>query len=145
MVRDVDRRRPSTKVRAAEDLPNIAATRDVEQAQLKRARRGDLDWISDEGTARRTDPSVTRLRTGSRRRLRHLRTSRWWLPVQRDLPAAKVVRKHCGAVIAASLVVVSRPGSGFQRRRCKPGQHEAGGVAAEGDRRQERNRRPRTI
>ena len=45
MVREVDPPKPSTRVGTAEDLPNIAATRDVEPANLKRALRGDLDWI----------------------------------------------------------------------------------------------------
>ena len=45
MVREVDPPRPSTKVSTADALPSIAASRDVEPAHLKRALRGDLDWI----------------------------------------------------------------------------------------------------
>ena len=40
MVREVDPPRPSTKVSTAEALPTIAASRDVEPAQLKRALHG---------------------------------------------------------------------------------------------------------
>ena len=39
MVREVDPPRPSTKVSTAEALPNIAANRDIEPAQLKRVLR----------------------------------------------------------------------------------------------------------
>ena len=45
MVREVDPPKPSTKVSTAEALPNIAASRGIEPAQLKRALSGDLDWI----------------------------------------------------------------------------------------------------
>ena len=40
MVREVDPPRPSTKASTAEALPSIAACRDIEPAQLKRARAG---------------------------------------------------------------------------------------------------------
>jgi serine/threonine protein kinase len=43
MVREVDPPRPSTKVSAAEALPNIAASRDIEPEHLKEALRGGLD------------------------------------------------------------------------------------------------------
>jgi WD40 repeat protein len=45
MVREVDPPRPSTKLSTAENLPNIAANRDIEPAQLARALRGELDWV----------------------------------------------------------------------------------------------------
>src|SRR5262249_24475291 len=45
MVREVDPPRPSTKVSTSDALPNIAASRDVEPAHLKRSLQGDLDWI----------------------------------------------------------------------------------------------------
>ena len=45
MVREVDPPRPSTRVSTAEALPNIAANRNIEPEQLKRALKGDLDWI----------------------------------------------------------------------------------------------------
>ena len=45
MVREVDPPRPSTKVSTADALPSIAACRDLDPAHLKRALRGDLDWI----------------------------------------------------------------------------------------------------
>ena len=46
MVREfVDPPSPSAKVSTAETLPSIAASRDIEPAQLKRTLQGDLDWI----------------------------------------------------------------------------------------------------
>ncbi len=45
MVREVDPPRPSTKVSTSDALPSIAAVRGIEPEQLKRALRGDLDWI----------------------------------------------------------------------------------------------------
>ena len=45
MVREIDPPRPSTKLSTAEALPSIAASRDTEPELLKRALRGDLDWI----------------------------------------------------------------------------------------------------
>ncbi|MGP0063315.1 MAG: serine/threonine-protein kinase [Isosphaeraceae bacterium] len=43
MVREVDPPKPSSKVSTAVALPSIAACRDVDPAQLKRALQGDLD------------------------------------------------------------------------------------------------------
>ena len=45
MVREVDPPKPSTKVSTSDALPNIAANRGIDPVQLKRALRGDLDWI----------------------------------------------------------------------------------------------------
>ena len=64
MVREVDPPKPSTKVSTAEDLPNIAATRDIEPAKLKRALRGDVDWITMKALEK--DRTVATRRPGSR-------------------------------------------------------------------------------
>ena len=45
MVREVEPPSPSTRLSKADDLPGIAASRGLEPAQLRRALRGDLDWI----------------------------------------------------------------------------------------------------
>jgi tetratricopeptide (TPR) repeat protein len=95
-------------VSTAEDLPNIAATRDVEPAQLKRALRGDLDWIVmkvlEKDRTRRYETANGFVADV----LRHLVHE----PVVAAPPSGiyqlrKFVRKHRGAVIAASLVIVS--------------------------------------
>ena len=68
MVREVDPPRPSTKVSTADALPSIAASRDIEPAQLKRALQGDLDWIVMKALEKDRDPA---LRDGQRLRGRH--------------------------------------------------------------------------
>ena len=45
IVREVDPPKPSTKVSTAATLSSIASSRNIEPAHLKRALRGDLDWI----------------------------------------------------------------------------------------------------
>ncbi len=45
MVREVDPPKPSTKLSSAEELPSIAANRDLEPKQLLAWIRGDIDWI----------------------------------------------------------------------------------------------------
>jgi serine/threonine protein kinase len=108
MVREVDPPRPSTKVSTAEDLPNIAATRDVEPAQLKRALKGDLDWIAMKALEKDRTRRYETANGLAADVLRHLSHE----PVVAAPPSGiyrlhKFVRKHRGAVIAASLVVVS--------------------------------------
>jgi hypothetical protein len=44
MVREVDPPRPGTMLSAADDLPNVAANRDIEPAKLAKSLRGELDW-----------------------------------------------------------------------------------------------------
>jgi len=108
MVREVDPPRPSTKVSTAEALPSIAASRDTEPAQLKRALPGDLDWIVmkalEKDRARRYETAngfaadVTR----------HLAYEPVLAaPPSRAYRLRKFVRKHRGAVIAASVVVLA--------------------------------------
>jgi tetratricopeptide (TPR) repeat protein len=108
MVREVDPPRPSTKVSTAEDLPNIAATRDVEPAQLKRALQGDLDWIVMKALEKDRTRRYETANGFAADILRHLAHE----PVVAAPPSGiyrlrKFVRKHRGAVIAASLVILS--------------------------------------
>ena len=91
MVREVDPPRPSTKVSTAEALPNIAASRDIEPAQLKRALRGDLDWIVMKALEKDRDAA---LRDGERVRGRRpsapgVRAGAG-CPAEPGLPAAEV-------------------------------------------------------
>ena len=108
MVREVEPPRPSTKVSTAEDLPSIAATRDIEPAQLKRALRGDLDWITMKAIEKDRTRRYETANGFAADILRHLAHE----PVVAAPPSGtyrlrKFVRKHRGAVIAASLVAVS--------------------------------------
>ena len=108
MVREVDPPRPSTKVSTAEDLPNIAATRDVEPAQLKRALRGDLDWIvmkALEKDRTRRYETANGFAADVMRHLAHEPVVA--APPSRTYRMRKFIRKHRGAVIAASMVLLS--------------------------------------
>jgi len=108
MVREVDPPKPSTKVSTSDALPNIAASRDVEPAHLKRALQGDLDWIvmrALEKDRTRRYETANGFAADIQRHLAHE-------PVLAAPPSGayrlrKFVRKHRGAVIAASLVLVT--------------------------------------
>ena len=95
MVREVDPPRPSTKLSTAEALPNIAANRSIEPAQLASGAGGPrLD--RDEGAWRRTAPAVTRRRTDSRpTSCGTWRTSRCW-PRRRAGPTG--CGSSCGSI-----------------------------------------------
>ncbi len=108
MVREVDPPRPSTKVSTAEALPSIAASRDIEPAQLKRALQGDLDWIVMKALEKDRTRRYETANGFAADVLRHLA----YEPVQAAPPSRayrlrKFVRKHRGAVIAASLVLLA--------------------------------------
>ena len=45
MVREVDPPRPSTRLGAANDLPNVAANRSIEPVKLAKLFQGELDWV----------------------------------------------------------------------------------------------------
>jgi eukaryotic-like serine/threonine-protein kinase len=45
LIKEVEPPKPSTKLSSSASLPNIAAQRNLEPAQLSRLIRGDLDWI----------------------------------------------------------------------------------------------------
>jgi WD40 repeat protein len=108
MVREVDPPKPSTKVRTAEALPSIAASRDVDPEQLKRALRGDLDWIVMKALEKDRTRRYETANGFAADVLRHLA----YEPVQAAPPSRgyrlhKFARKHRGSVIAASLIVVA--------------------------------------
>ena len=108
MVREVDPPRPSTRLSTAEALPSIAANRSIEPAQLRRAVRGDLDWIVmkalEKDRARRYDTA----NGFAADILRHLANEPVLAaPPSRAYRVRKFVRKHRAAVIAASLVLLA--------------------------------------
>ena len=108
MVREVDPPRPSSKVSTADALPSIAASRDIEPAHLKRALRGDLDWIvmmSLEKDRTRRYETANGLAADIVRHLAHEPVVA--APPSRAYRLRKFVRKHRGAVIAASLVLLA--------------------------------------
>src|SRR5262245_58011207 len=46
MIREVEPRKPSTKLSSSDELPSIAANRKLQPARLTRLVLGDLDWIA---------------------------------------------------------------------------------------------------
>jgi hypothetical protein len=106
MVREVDPRKPRTKVSTADALPSISANRDVEPAHLKRALQGDLDWIVmmalEKDRSRRYE-TANGFAADIQRHQAHEPVVA--APPSRAYRLRKFVRKHRGAVIAASLVL----------------------------------------
>ncbi len=108
MVREVDPPRPSTKVSTADALPSISANRDIEPAHLKRALQGDLDWIvmmALEKDRTRRYETANGFAADILRHLAHEPVVA--APPSRAYRLRKFVRKHRGAVIAASLVLLA--------------------------------------
>ena len=108
MVREVDPPRPSTKVSTADALPSIAANRDIEPAHLKRALQGDLDWIVMKALEKDRTRRYETANGFAADILRHLAHEPVVAaPPSRAYRLRKFVRKHRGAVIAASLVLLA--------------------------------------
>ena len=108
MVREVDPPRPSTKVSTSDALPSISANRDIEPAHLKRALQGDLDWIvmmALEKDRRRRYETANGFAADILRHMAHEPVVA--APPSRVYRLRKFVRKHRGAVTAASLVLVT--------------------------------------
>ena len=108
MVREVDPPRPSTKVSTSDALPSISANRDIEPAHLKRALQGDLDWIvmmALEKDRTRRYETANGFAADIQRHLAHEPVVA--APPSRAYRLRKFVRKHRGAVIAASLVLLA--------------------------------------
>ncbi len=108
MVREVDPPRPSTKVSTAEGLPNIAAGRSIDPAQLKRALTGDLDWIVMKALEKDRTRRYETANGFAADINRHLSCEPVLAaPPSRVYRMKKFVRKHRGGVLAASLVLLS--------------------------------------
>ena len=108
MVREVDPSRPSTKVSTSVSLPNIAASRDIDPAKLQRALAGDLDWIVMKALEKDRTRRYETANGFAADILRHLCSEPVLAaPPSRSYRARKFVRKHRGAVLAASLIFIS--------------------------------------
>jgi eukaryotic-like serine/threonine-protein kinase len=108
MVREVDPPRPSTKVSTAEALPSIAASRAIVPAHLKRALRGDLDWIVMKALEKDRTRRYETANGFAADILRHLTNEPVVAaPPSRAYRMRKFVRKNRGRVIAASLVLAA--------------------------------------
>ncbi len=108
MVREVDPPKPSTKVSTSEALPTIAANRGIDPVQLRRALRGDLDWIVMKALEKdRTRRYETANGLGADI-LRHLASEPVLAaPPSRSYRLRKFTRKNRAGVIAASLVLLA--------------------------------------
>src|SRR4051812_35409520 len=108
MVREVDPPRPSTKVSTAEALPSIAANRDIDPEHLKRALRGDLDWVVMKALEKARARRYETANGFAADVLRHLAYEPVLAaPPSRAYRTRKFVRKNRGAVIAAGLVLLA--------------------------------------
>ena len=108
MVREVDPPRPSTRLSTSEALPNIAANRHIEPAQLKRMLRGDLDWIVMKSLEKDRTRRYDTANGFAADILRHLAYEPVLAaPPSRAYRLRKFVRKNRSAVIAASLVILA--------------------------------------
>jgi tetratricopeptide (TPR) repeat protein/tRNA A-37 threonylcarbamoyl transferase component Bud32 len=108
LIREEEAPTPSSRLRASDSQPSIAANRSTEPAKLGRFVRGELDWIVLKSLAKERD---RRYETASgfakdiERFLSHE-------PVQAGPPTAayrlwKFVQRNRGQVIAASLVLLA--------------------------------------
>ena len=111
MVREVDPPRPSTKVSTAEALPSIAASRDLAPEHLKRALRGDLDWIVMKALEKDRGRRYETANGFAADISRHLAYEPVLAaPPSRGYRLRKFTGRHRGAVIAATLVVMALVG-----------------------------------
>jgi tetratricopeptide (TPR) repeat protein len=111
MVREVEPARPSTRLSAAQALPNIAANRSIEPARLAKALRGELDWVVMKALEKERTRRYQTANGLARDLERYLADE----PVEARPPSAgyrlgKFVRRHMGAVVAASLAVLALVG-----------------------------------
>jgi WD40 repeat protein len=108
MVREVDPPRPSTRVSTAEALPSIAASRDIDPAQLKRALRGDLDWVVMKALEKDRNRRYETANGFAADVMRHLAYEPVVAaPPSRAYRMRKFVRKNRGVVIAAGVVMLA--------------------------------------
>ncbi len=108
MVREIDPPRPSTRVSTSDALPSIAASRGIEPSQLKQLLRGDLDWIVMKALEKDRARRYETANGFAADVLRHLAYEPVLAaPPSRAYRVRKFVRKHRGAVVAVSLVVLA--------------------------------------
>jgi serine/threonine protein kinase/tetratricopeptide (TPR) repeat protein len=108
MVREIDPPRPSTKVSTSDALPNIAACRAISPEHLARALTGDLDWVvmkALEKDRTRRYETANGLAADVLRHLAHEPVLA--APPSRLYRMRKFMRKHRGAVTAASIILLA--------------------------------------
>jgi len=106
MVREVEPPRPSTRLSTSDALPNIAANRSIEPAKLSKLLHGELDWVVlkalEKDRTRRYETVNGLARDIERFLADEVVEAR---PPSASYRLKKLVRRHKGQVIAASLVL----------------------------------------
>jgi tetratricopeptide (TPR) repeat protein len=107
LVREEEAPRPSTRLSTVEELPSIAANRGLEPKKLSGLVRGELDWIVMKALEKDRDRRYESANGLAMDLQRYLHDE----PVQACPPRAgyrlkKFVRRHSGAVMVASLILV---------------------------------------
>lgn len=108
MVREVDPPKPSTRLSKVDSLVEVAAERDIEPEQLRKALKGDLDWIvmkALEKDRRRRYETANGLAADVQRYLNSEPVTA--APPSRLYRFRKFVNKNRAAVASASLLVVA--------------------------------------
>jgi serine/threonine protein kinase/tetratricopeptide (TPR) repeat protein len=107
LIKEEEAPRPSLRLSSSNDLPKIAAARNMEPAQLSRLVRGEVDWI----VMKCLEKDRTRRYETANGLTRDIQRYLADEPVEACPPSAayvlrKFVRRHKGQVLAASLVLV---------------------------------------
>ncbi len=108
LIREVEPARPSIRLSGSENLPSIAALRNVDPKLLQRSLAGDLDWIVmkalEKERSRRYETATSLSRDIERYLNEEAIEAR---PPSTGYRMRKFVRKHRLQVIAASLVLLA--------------------------------------
>jgi serine/threonine protein kinase len=108
VIREKEPSKPSAKLSTADGLPTLAANRSTEPAKLTKLVRGELDWIVMKALEKDRSRRYETANTFAMDVQRYLADE----PVQACPPSAgyrlrKFVRRNKGAVLAASLVMLT--------------------------------------
>jgi serine/threonine protein kinase/Tfp pilus assembly protein PilF len=108
VIREEEPSKPSTKLSTAEGLPTLAANRGTEPAKLTKLVRGELDWIVMKALEKNRNRRYDTANAFAADVQRYLHDE----PVLACPPSAwyrcrKFARRHRGAVLAASLIVLT--------------------------------------
>ncbi len=108
VVREVEATRPSAKLSSSETLPSVAANRGSDPVKLSKLMKGELDWVLlkalEKDRTRRYDTANGLARDIQRYLDNEVVEAR---PPSAGYRIQKLVRRHKGQVIAASLLFLS--------------------------------------
>ena len=108
IIREVDPPTPSSRLSTDEGLPTISANRQIESTRLSKLVRGELDWIVMKALEKERDRRYDSARSfGDDIRRYLMGETVLAAPPSRTYRYLKFLRRHRGAVIAATLLVAS--------------------------------------